>query len=86
MQLSPKAVSAYRLIGFNLANWHPNGTSVQLAWTVGGVSGYGDDVGEVNKHRAFTLPTLTVRNDRLGIMFMGIPGLMVAMGLQVKLP
>lgn len=78
--------SNYAAYGFNLGNWHPEGANVELAWVVGGVTGYGDSVGEVNKHRAFTLPTLTIRNERMGVMFMGIPGILVAFGVQVRLP
>ena len=78
--------SNYAGYGFRTWELRGNGLRLESSVLVGGVSGYGDDLGEANKHSLMVIPILTLRGKNAGLMVMGVPGLLLGLGLEVRLP
>lgn len=73
--------------GFGVNAWEKsvNGVRAGLSFVGGIVSGYGETENDQSIN-PFILPTLSIDNGKVGLLFVGVPGVMVAMGIQVRLP
>jgi len=78
--------SAY--VGFGIHAWDVEigGLDIQSGVMIGGVTGYGNDEGERNRHSPFLLPTVRFSKDDIGAVVMGAPGIMLGLGIEFRIP
>ena len=75
-------------IAYGLRTWSADAVGLAFEGRVlfGTVSGYGSNERARQMLRPLILPSFTVRGRRVGAVVMGVPGLLLGLGLEVRLP
>ena len=83
---SQDRMSSFAAVGLRAWETRWSGWAIESRILFGAVSGYGSSETSRNNAQAIVLPALTVRSRDVGVIVTGAPGILLGLGLEIRLP
>lgn len=83
---SQDRMSSFAAVGLRAWETRWGGLAIESRVLFGAVSGYGSSETSRNNAQAIMLPALTVRGRDIGVIVTGVPGVLLGLGLEIRLP
>lgn len=80
--------SSYAAYGWTAWSMEHDGVQIAAKVLLGGISGYGDSDAQRQNYDVLLAPVVTIREPykHVGLVVLGIPGVLIGLGVELQLP